>query len=99
MWARACCRRLERRRPGGSARCAASPTTSSQVVADIRERTRNVFAVNLRVPIAGQHDAAVPAHADRREGISYGSDASGVTGAWLTTYMVEPGTPPGVIGD
>jgi nitronate monooxygenase len=42
------------------------PDEIEQVVADIRDRTRGAFAVNLWVPIAGQDDAEVPAPAVER---------------------------------
>ena len=51
---------------GGFGAVGLEPEDIEQVVADIRERTRNAFAVNLWVPIAGQDDAEVPAQAAER---------------------------------
>ena len=51
---------------GGFGAVGLEPEDIEQVVADIRERTRNPFAVNLWVPIAGQDDAEVPAQAAER---------------------------------
>ena len=51
---------------GGFGAVGLEPEDIEQVVADIRARTRNAFAVNLWVPIAGQDDAEVPAQAAER---------------------------------
>lgn len=51
---------------GGFGAVGLEPEDIEQVVADIRDRTRNAFAVNLWVPIAGQDDAEVPAQAAER---------------------------------